>query len=162
VETKIFRNPSSFPLTTTAHIKSIGFLRTPQNALQIITTRRSDGQGRMEILQDSRTIRLKAFKRAEWYNISTEEKTCDCPDFQNGGRCERLSALGMHRLKPFIPRTHPTFSAGTVGQGEVDFAFGRDHKKVKSHLSAIALELSAHFCNQIALQGCGRFQPHSS
>src|SRR5713226_9482830 len=68
-----------------------------------------------EILQHSCTIRLKAFQGDEWFNISVEAKTCDCPDFQNTGRCEHLTALGIHRLKPFIPKTHPSFSQALSG-----------------------------------------------
>ncbi len=68
-----------------------------------------------KILQDRRTIRLKAFQGDEWYNISVEAKTCDCPDFLNGACCEHLNALGIHRLKPFIPKTHPTFSQALSG-----------------------------------------------
>jgi len=68
------------------------------------------GNGSEEILQDSHTIRLKAFKRDEWHNISIKEKTCDCPAFHKDGQaCEHLTALGVYRLRSFIPKTRPTF-----------------------------------------------------
>src|SRR5271157_1564348 len=61
------------------------------------------------------TIRLKSFQGDDWYNISLDEKTCDCPDFQKAAQCEHLAALGIHRLKPFLPKTHPTFSQALSG-----------------------------------------------
>lgn len=63
---------------------------------------------------DSRTLRLKSFRGDEWYTISIEDKTCNCPDANPRG-CEHLSALGIHRLKPFTPTTHPTFSQALSG-----------------------------------------------
>jgi hypothetical protein len=72
--------------------------------------------GSGEILQDSRTIRLKAFKGDDWYNISLDHKTCDCPNFQTkADGCEHLTTLGIHRLRPFTPTTHPTFSISWLG-----------------------------------------------
>jgi len=65
---------------------------------------------------DSRILRLKSFRGDEWYSISLEDKTCDCEEFQaKAGRCEHLDALGMHRLRPFTPTTHPTFSQALSG-----------------------------------------------
>src|SRR5271157_1105162 len=61
------------------------------------------------------TIRLKSFQGDDWYNISLDEKTCDCPDFQKAAQCEHLAALGIHRLKPFTPTAHPTFSQALSG-----------------------------------------------
>ena len=62
------------------------------------------------------TIRLKSFQGDGWHNISFDEQTCDCPDFhKNAGRCEHLTALGIHRLRPFIPKAHPTFSQALSG-----------------------------------------------
>src|SRR5271157_6306123 len=61
------------------------------------------------------TIRLKSFQGDGWYNVSLDGKTCDCPDFHNAERCEHLTALGIHRLKPFMPKTHPTFSQALSG-----------------------------------------------
>jgi hypothetical protein len=61
--------------------------------------------------EQEKAIRLRSFKGDEWHNISIEEKTCDCPNFgMKAGGCEHLTALGIHRLKPFTPTTHPTFS----------------------------------------------------
>src|ERR1039458_2335682 len=62
------------------------------------------------------TIRLKSFQGDGWHNISLDQRTCDGPDFhKNAGRCEHLSALGIHRLRPFLPKTHPTFSQALSG-----------------------------------------------
>src|ERR1035438_8605258 len=61
------------------------------------------------------TIRLKSFQGDEWYNICLDDKTCDCPDFQKAAQCEHLSALGIYPLKPFLPKTHPTFSQALSG-----------------------------------------------
>jgi hypothetical protein len=45
------------------------------------------------------------------YNISMSQKTCDCPSFDTKANgCEHLTAIGIHRLKPLTPTTHPTFS----------------------------------------------------
>ena len=64
----------------------------------------------------SKTIRLKSFHGTEWHSVSLDDKTCDCPEFQKSWRgCEHLSALGIHRLKPFKPTTHPTFSQALSG-----------------------------------------------
>jgi hypothetical protein len=57
------------------------------------------------------TLRLRSFDGHDWYNISFDQKTCDCPNFNGRANgCEHLTALGIHRLKPFTPSTHPTFS----------------------------------------------------
>lgn len=62
------------------------------------------------------TIRLRSFQGDGWYNISLDDKTCDCLDFhKNAGRCEHLTALGIHHLRPFLPKTHPTFSQALSG-----------------------------------------------
>jgi hypothetical protein len=60
-------------------------------------------------------VRLKSFQGAEWYTISTAEKTCDCPNFTSAGGCEHLLALGIHRLRTFTPSTYPTFSQALSG-----------------------------------------------
>jgi hypothetical protein len=60
-------------------------------------------------------IRLRSFKGNDWYKISTDQKTCDCPNFLPKDGCEHLSAVGIHRLKPFTPTTHPTFSQALSG-----------------------------------------------
>src|ERR1035438_1205477 len=71
----------------------------------------------MSLLQQSaaKTIRLKSFQGDEWYNICLDDKTCDCPEFHQAARCEHLTALGIHRLRPFLPKTHPTFSQALSG-----------------------------------------------
>jgi hypothetical protein len=57
------------------------------------------------------TICLKSFTEDALYTVSLADKSCDCPNFQkNAGQCEHLSTLGIHRLKPFTPTAHPTFS----------------------------------------------------
>jgi hypothetical protein len=63
------------------------------------------------------TIRLKTFAPAadQWFTISLRDKTCDCPHFDIKRGCEHLSAIGIHRLKPFTPTTHPTFSQALSG-----------------------------------------------
>jgi len=62
-------------------------------------------------LQRRKIIRIRSFSGNDWYNISLDNKTCDCPNFQaRANGCEHLAALGIHRLKPFTPKTHPTFS----------------------------------------------------
>src|SRR5882757_9568962 len=66
--------------------------------------------------QESHTLRLKSFRGDDWYTISLEDKTCDCEEFEaKTGRCEHLAALGIHRLRPFKPTTHPTFSQALSG-----------------------------------------------
>ena len=58
-------------------------------------------------------IRLRSFDRQTWYCISLDNRTCDCLDFRLGqGRpCKHLNALGIFsELRPFVPKTHPTFS----------------------------------------------------
>jgi len=65
---------------------------------------------------DSHTFRLKSFRGDDWYTIAIDDKTCDCEEFQaKAGRCEHLNALGIHRLRPFRPTTHPTFSQALSG-----------------------------------------------
>jgi hypothetical protein len=62
------------------------------------------------------TIRLKSFNGDDWYNISIDQKTCNCPTFQTkADGCEHLAALGVYRLRPFTPTTHPTFSQALSG-----------------------------------------------
>jgi len=61
------------------------------------------------------TIRLKSFQGDGWYNISLDQKTCDCPEFRKAAQCEHLTALGIHLLRPFLPKTHPTFSQALSG-----------------------------------------------
>jgi hypothetical protein len=58
----------------------------------------------------SNTICLKSFVGNRWHNISLDEKTCACEQFQNGQRCEHLNALGIYPIRPFTPTAHPTFS----------------------------------------------------
>jgi hypothetical protein len=56
---------------------------------------------RATTLQQRKIIRLRSFSGNDWYNISLDNRTCDCP---------HLASLGIHRLRPFTPKTHPTFS----------------------------------------------------
>jgi len=62
-----------------------------------------------------RTIRFRSFRGDHWYNISLDDKTCDCLDFTPARGCEHLNALGIHRLRSFTPTTHPTFSQALSG-----------------------------------------------
>jgi hypothetical protein len=63
------------------------------------------------MLQTGNVIRFKAFKGDGWYNISLNDKACSCLEFKTtGGRCKHLAALGIYRVKPFVAKTHPTFS----------------------------------------------------
>lgn len=67
--------------------------------------------------REPNTIRLKAFSPEgdQWHTVSFAAETCDCLVFGSTGRCEHLSALGIHRLKPFTPTSHPTFSQALSG-----------------------------------------------
>ncbi len=58
------------------------------------------------------TIRIRTFAPVDlqWFTISLQDKTCDCPHFRTKDGCEHLSAIGIHRLKPFTPTIRPTFS----------------------------------------------------
>jgi hypothetical protein len=62
-------------------------------------------------------VRLKSFIGDEWYNISLDQRTCDCPDFQKIlAPCKHLNALGIYsQPKPFVAKTHPTFSQALSG-----------------------------------------------
>src|SRR3954451_181749 len=64
-----------------------------------------------------KTVRLRSFngERDGWHTISLSDKTCDCRDYLNAGRCQHLDALGIYRLKPFTPSNHPTFSQALSG-----------------------------------------------
>src|SRR5215813_11486555 len=62
-----------------------------------------------------RTIRLRSFTGDDWYNISLDDKTCDCPGFTRERGCEHLNASGVHRTRPFTPTTHLTFSQALSG-----------------------------------------------
>jgi replication-associated recombination protein RarA len=63
------------------------------------------------------TIRLRSFagEGDQWFTVSVADKTCNCPEFQRTRRCKHLTALGIHRLTPFTPTTHPTFSQALSG-----------------------------------------------
>src|SRR5215472_15589968 len=65
---------------------------------------------RATTLQRQKIVRLRSFQGDNWYNISLDNKTCDCPHFDQNTGCEHLTTLGIHRLRPFTPTTHPTFS----------------------------------------------------
>jgi len=60
---------------------------------------------------------LKSFTPSgdQWYTISVLDKTCDCQNFRTTRSCEHLTAVGLYRLKPFTPSTHPTFSQALSG-----------------------------------------------
>src|SRR5271157_127922 len=62
-------------------------------------------------------IRLKSFTRDVWYNVSLDDRTCDCQDFQSTLRpCKHLNALGIYsQLRPFVATSHPTFSQALSG-----------------------------------------------
>src|SRR4051794_35703447 len=68
-------------------------------------------------LERPRTIRLRRSDRhgEHWYTVRVQEQTCDCPEFSQKTRCEHLTAVGIHRLRPFTPSTHPTFSQALSG-----------------------------------------------
>jgi hypothetical protein len=84
-------------------------LHNPQGKLPFLN-------GDAKKLMDSHALRFKSFRGDEWYTISLEDKTCDCEEFQaKAGRCEHLNALGIHRLRPFKPTSHPTFSQALSG-----------------------------------------------
>jgi hypothetical protein len=61
-------------------------------------------------LEECSTIRLRSFTGEHWYNISIEQKTCTCANFDNAKGCKHLSVLGIHRLRVFTPTAQPTFS----------------------------------------------------
>lgn len=66
--------------------------------------------------QCEHTLRLKSFRGEEWYTICFDHKTCDCPGYDGKGRgCEHLAALGIRRVRPFTPTTHPSFSQALSG-----------------------------------------------
>ena len=56
-------------------------------------------------------LRMKAFRGDAWHAVSLTDKTCDCPEFYDKrGNCEHLAALGLYRVRPFRPSSHPSFS----------------------------------------------------
>jgi putative transposase len=60
-------------------------------------------------LQRRKIIRLRSFHGHDWYSISIENKTCGCPNFQaKANGCEHLTALGIHRLRPYRYETKRT------------------------------------------------------
>ena len=67
--------------------------------------------------EEHNTIRLGSFHgdRDPWFTISVSEKTCDCPHFSITRGCPHLAAVGIHRIRPFTPTTHPTFSQALSG-----------------------------------------------
>ena len=60
-------------------------------------------------------LRLKSFSGECWHTLSITRRTCDCREFIRNGRCEHLQILGIYPLKPFTPKTHPTFSQALSG-----------------------------------------------
>lgn len=60
------------------------------------------------------SIKLRSFTGDDWYNISLDAKTCDCPGFEKG-RCLHLDALGVHTVRPFTPQIRPTFAQSLSG-----------------------------------------------
>jgi len=68
-------------------------------------------------LPPGNTIRLKSFTGDQWYSISLDNKTCTCAQFLTTNEiCKHLNALGIYcRQRPFIARSHPTFSQALSG-----------------------------------------------
>lgn len=62
-------------------------------------------------------IRLKSFSGDEWYKIDLDNKTCTCEKFFTTHElCKHLNVLGIYsRHRPFIARSHPTFSQALSG-----------------------------------------------
>lgn len=61
-------------------------------------------------------LHLKAFQDHHWYRLSLEEQKCDCPEFKSTHwRCEHLTALGIYPARPFVSKTHPSFSQALSG-----------------------------------------------
>jgi hypothetical protein len=64
-------------------------------------------------------IKLRSFTRGAWYDINTTLKTCSCPAFAHQkdyrGGCKHLKELGLYRLPPVDPPTHPSFSQALSG-----------------------------------------------
>jgi hypothetical protein len=59
----------------------------------------------------SSVLRLRGPGSTRWHNISIAQRTCDCAEFrQPSGHCSHLEALGIYPLRPFVAKTHPTFS----------------------------------------------------
>ena len=67
--------------------------------------------------QQNTTIRLKSFTGDQWYSVSLDRRTCNCPQFAVTCQpCKHLNALGIYnKPRPFIARTHPTFSQALSG-----------------------------------------------
>ena len=50
---------------------------------------------RAGILEQPKSVCLRSFKGNDWYSISIDQKTCDCPNFDTKANgCEHLAALG--------------------------------------------------------------------
>ena len=64
-----------------------------------------------------KTIRLKSFTGDEWYTVSLDNRTCTCAKFLTTNEiCKHLNALGIYsRKRPFVARSHPTFSQALSG-----------------------------------------------
>ena len=61
--------------------------------------------------ENSHVVRLRSLTGPGWHQVDLENQTCDCAGFQSSGRnCQHLNALGIYHLKPFAPRSHPSFS----------------------------------------------------
>ena len=62
-------------------------------------------------------LELRSFSTNEWYSVSLKERSCTCAGFTaNRQPCKHLNALGIYSVaRPFVPKTHPTFSQALSG-----------------------------------------------
>jgi hypothetical protein len=62
-------------------------------------------------------VRLKSFTGDQWYSIDLDNRTCTCDKFPAANEiCRHLNALGIYtRSRPFVARSHPTFSQALSG-----------------------------------------------
>jgi hypothetical protein len=57
-------------------------------------------------------VQVKSFFADKWYDISPQQKTCGCSEFQKIKKpCRHLNALGIYgEARLFVPKARPTFS----------------------------------------------------
>lgn len=60
-------------------------------------------------------LRIKSFTRDVWYEVSVPLAVCSCPKFQKTATCKHLDTLGIRSMKPFTPKTHPSYSQALAG-----------------------------------------------